>query len=115
MDLGAGYARCAAAIARNLPRVITGRTDFKQMSVQHRASAVIMAARLTVFKMVRFILRLFCRLFSKLWRLGIVGLVEFFVGGHDRLAIHILHDDLELVHEEERLGAFLREGIEPLL
>jgi len=64
---------------------------------------------------VRFIVRLFCRLFSKLWRLGIVSLVEFFVGWHDRFAIHVLHDDLELVHEEERLSAFLREGVEPLL
>src|SRR5207237_8023916 len=74
-----------------------------------------MAAKLTVFRMMRFIVRLFCRLFSKLWRLGIVSLVELFVGGHDRLAIHILHDDLELVHEEERLGAFLGQRVEPLL
>ena len=49
MGLVAGCARCAAAIAGNLPRVITGRTDFKQMSVHNiGASAVIMAARLTL-------------------------------------------------------------------
>jgi len=37
------------------------------------------------------------------------------VNGHDRFAVHVLHDDLELVHEEEGLGTLLREGVEPLL
>ena len=45
----------------------------------------------------------------------IVWVAKAFVGGQDGFAVHVLHDDFELVHEEERLAGFLRQRVEPLL
>jgi hypothetical protein len=38
----------------------------------------------------------------------VVVIAEAVIAGHERLAVHVLHDDFELVHEEQRLAGFLR-------
>ena len=49
------------------------------------------------------------------WNSGRFELGVFLVRGQDRFAFHVLLDDLELVHEEQGLGAFLRQRVEALL
>src|SRR5678815_4526350 len=49
---------------------------------------------------------------AKNWRLRHLDARIVVVGGQDRFAVHVLLHHLELVHEKERFGAFLRQGIE---